>query len=143
MHEGSVRALRLNCSLAVKKKGKKKVCHAASYPYLKRWESITCCKTSNFCITGGSCHKYYFVATNTCCLPRKYACRSNNNKNSRQNYVCRDKIFLSGQSFCCDKYLPRQIRAYFCRDKRRVLSRQTRDNSLVVTKKILVAARTL
>ena len=38
---------------------------------------------------------------------------------SRQNYVCRDKIFLSRQT-SRQKFCLRQ--AYFCRDKRRVLS---------------------
>ena len=43
---------------------------------------------------------------------------------SRQNYVCRDKAFVTKLNFCCTKLLSRQ--AHFCRDKRRVLSRETR-----------------
>ena len=88
-------------------------------------------------IIGGSCHKYYFcrdkhvvslfVATNMC-FSRQ------NPFLSLQNYVCRDKYFswqvLSRQKyffatnifFFATKLLSRQ--AYFCRDKRRVLSRQ-------------------
>ena len=71
------------------------------------------------------CHKYIFVATNT------YLSRQNT------SFVT-TKVRLPRQNFCCDKiFLSRQ--AYYCRDKRRVLSRQTR-KTFVATKILLVAA---
>ena len=86
-------------------------------------------------VTGGSCHKYYFVATNTSLVSTKHVfCRDKSillttKVLSRQN-VCHDK-YLSKQKlctyhFCCDKsciatnmwcrdkYLSQQK---FCRDK--------------------------
>ena len=95
---------------------------------------------SHYTIICGSCHKYHFcrdksyvfvvtkhvfVATKVC-LPRQKFC------------LCRDKIFLLRQMFaatntCLSPY------AYFCRDKRRVLSRRIRvcrDKSMLIGTKM-------
>ena len=86
----------------------------------------------------GAATSIIFVATNMCsrqcssfvaikvCLPR-------------QNYVCRDKCFVAIKTcFFATKPLSRQ--AYFCGDKRRVLSRQTRVSRVKI---MLVATKLL
>ena len=66
-------------------------------------------------IIGGSCHKYYFVATKLLSRQTR-VCRDQTRLLSRQNYACRDKSFaatklcLSLQNiFVATKRLSRQI----------------------------------
>ena len=97
-------------------------------------------------------------------------CRDKTRLLSRPKYACHDKIFLSRQNICHDKYLLKQkyvfvarklykyhscrnknvfvatnviLSTYFCRDKTRILSRQTRvfrNKTFVAAEMILVAS---
>ena len=49
-------------------------------------------------IIGGSCNKYHFCRDKTRLLPRKKNILTATKLLSRQNYVCRDKMFLTSQT---------------------------------------------
>ena len=72
-------------------------------------------------IIGGSCHKYHFCrdktfdATNTSLLRQIFVATSTELL-SQQAYFCRDKrrVLTRQTCVCCDKYLSPQV---FCRGK--------------------------
>ena len=78
-------------------------------------------------VVGGSCHKYLFF----CRDKHLFVVTKKKRLLSRQKYVVTNKhVFVATKQ------------AYFCRDKRRALSRQTRvchDKTFVATEMILVA----
>ena len=92
-------------------------------------------------VIGRSCHKCHFCRDKPCllrqvrvmCVVTKYFCRDKTRLFWRQNYA--SIIFVATNVFSRN--------TCFCRDKRRVLSRQTRvcsDRTFVAAKIILVAA---
>ena len=74
-------------------------------------------------ITGGSCHKLFFVATKVFFCPdetllfRDKSMFGATKRLSRQNYICRDKCkLLSRQKWYLHNFVV--TKAIFCRDKR-------------------------
>ena len=121
-----------------------KTCFVAIKVCLSRHISVNLTSfvaTKNMFVTTNATKHFYFrdksmiIATDTCL--------------SRQNIICRDKTFVSTKIFYRDKhnFVATEVfsrQAYFCRDKRRILSSQRRvcrdKEVFVATKMILMAA---
>ena len=97
--------------------------------------------------TGGSCHKYNFVAIKV--FHDEHVFVMTNRCLSWQNmsFVMTKSMlmFVTTKYFCCNQHLTKALsqQAYFCCDKKRVLLQQTRvchNKTFVTTKIILVAA---
>ena len=123
------------------------------------WQNF-CCKKHIFVATNTvlsrqnfCCDKLIFIVTNMCsswqnrsfvatklCLLQQNCCHDRHMFVAEN--ICRDKCFVATKIFCHDKHNFVTTKAYFFRDKRHVLLRQTcllRQN-FVATEMVLIAA---